>query len=117
MVSDVQGNVTVNYERPFGNSLVFSSMFDLFLTDDYDASATYDPALVQNKYSILSLRAAVGSESGSWQLALLAKNLTDEKILSFGGDTPLAGSTFGAKSNYAFFGPGRTLSAQVVFRF
>jgi outer membrane receptor protein involved in Fe transport len=117
MVSDKQGNVTVNYERPVGDGLVFSSMFDIFFTSDYDASATYDPALVQNKYSILSLRAGIGSESGNWQLALLAKNLTDEKILSFGGDTPLSGSTFGAKSNYAFYSPGRTLSAQVIFRF
>lgn len=117
MVSDVQANMTVNYERPFGNGLVFSSMFDLFFTDDYDASATYDPALVQNKYSTLSLRAAIGSESGRWQIAVLAKNFTDEKILSFGGDTPLAGSTFGAKSNYAFYGPGRTLTAQAIFRF
>jgi outer membrane receptor protein involved in Fe transport len=92
-------------------------MFDIFFTSDYDASATYDPALVQNKYSILSLRAGIGSESGNWQLALLANNLTDEKILSFGGDTPLSGSTFGAKSNYACYSPGRTLSAQVIFRF
>ena len=51
------------------------------------------------------------------QLALLAKNLTDEKVLSFGGDTPLAGSTFGAKSNYAFYLPGQTLALQATVRF
>ena len=59
----------------------------------------------------------MGSTSGNWQLALLAKNLTDEKILSFGGDTPLAGSTFGAKSNYAFFKTGRQLSLQARYNF
>ena len=48
---------------------------------------------------------------------MLARNLTDEKVLSFGGDTPLAGSTFGTKSNYAFFGQGRTLALQAMLNF
>lgn len=54
---------------------------------------------------MLNWRLGLGSESGRWQIALHAKNLTDEKVLSFGGDTSLS-STFAAKSNYAFFGPG-----------
>jgi hypothetical protein len=66
---------------------------------------------------MLNLRLGIGAESGKWQVAVLAKNMTDEKVLSFGGDTPLSGSTFGAKSNYAFFGPGRTLTAQVMLHF
>jgi len=117
MVSDTQGNLTFDYRRPFGNGLEFGGMFNVFYTSDYDASATYDPALVQDSYSMLNLRLGIGSETGSWQIAVLAKNLTDEKILSFGGDTPLSGSIFLAKSNYAFYGPGRTLTAQAIFRF
>ena len=92
-------------------------MFDVFFTSEDYASATYDPALVQDSFSMLNLRLGIGSETGSWQIAVLGKNLTDEKILSFGGDTPLSGSIFLAKSNYAFYGPGRTLTAQAVFRF
>jgi hypothetical protein len=99
------------------NNLEFSGFFNLFFTDEYDASATYDPALVQGKYSVLNTRLALGSETGSWQVAVLWKNMTDEKILSFGGDTPLSGSLFGAKSNYAFYGTGETISLQALFRF
>ncbi len=43
--------------------------------------------------------------------------MTDEKILSFGGDTPLSGSLFDSKSNYAFYGAGETVSLQALFRF
>ena len=117
MVSDTQGNLTFNYNRPVGDGLELSGMFDVFYTSKYDASATYDPALVQKSYSMLNLRLAIGSETGKWQVALLAKNMTDEEVLSFGGDAPLSGSSFGAKSNYAFYGMGRTLTAQAVFRF
>ena len=51
------------------------------------------------------------------KIAALARNLTDERVLSFGGDTPLAGSTFGAQSNYSFWGRGQTLSLQGTLRF
>ena len=117
MVSDVQGNLTFDYQRPFASGLLFSGVLDVFYTSEYDASATYDPALVQDAYSMVNLRLGIGSETGSWQIAMLARNLTDEKVLSFGGDTPLSGSIFGAKSNYAFFSPGATYSAQLLFRF
>ncbi len=117
MVSDVQANVTFDYRRPVFGNLEFSGFFNLFFTDDYDASATYDPVMVQRNYSVINMRLALGSETGSWQVAALWKNMTDEKILSFGGDTPLSGSIFMVKSNYAFYGPGETISLQALFRF
>ena len=44
-------------------------------------------------------------------------NLGDGRVLQCGGGAPLAGSTFGAKSNYSFWGRGRTLTLQGVLRF
>jgi iron complex outermembrane recepter protein len=117
MVSDFQGNVAFDIRVPIGSSLEFGALFDVFYTDDYDASATFDPALIQDSYTMLNARLSLGGQSGRWEIAALAKNLTDEKFLSFGGDTPLSGSTFGAKSNYAFYNRGRTLSLQGTVRF
>ncbi|MDJ0906688.1 MAG: TonB-dependent receptor [Woeseiaceae bacterium] len=117
MVSDFQGNVSFDIRVPVSNSLEFGALFDVFYTDDYDASATFDPALVQDSYTMLNARLSIGGQSGRWEVAALAKNLTDEKVLTFGGDTPLAGSTFGAKSNYAFYSRGRTVSLQGTVRF
>ena len=117
MVSDFQGNFAFDIRIPVNNNLDVHAVFDAFYTDDYDASATFDPALVQDSYTMINARVSVGDASGRWQVALLAKNLTDEKILSFGGDTPLAGSNFGAKSNYAFFKTGKTLSLQATLNF
>jgi len=117
MLSDFQGNLGFDFVYPFANSLEFRSRLDLFYTTEYDASATYDPALVQDAYSKVDLRVALGAESGQWEVAVLGKNLADERVLSFGGDTPLAGGSFGAKSNYAFWGRGRTLTLQALLRF
>lgn len=116
LVSDTQGNVRFDYRRPLANGLQINSAVDYFFTSQYDASATFDPALVQERYGMLNIRFGLGAETGAWEAALLVKNLTDEKILSFGGDTPLA-STLGAKSNYAFYSQGRSYTAQATFRF
>ena len=117
LVSDFQGNVSFDIRVPVASSMEIGALFDVFYTDDYDASATFDPALVQDSYTMLNARLSLGSQSGRWEIAALAKNLTDEKVLTFGGDTPLAGSTFGAKSNYAFYSRGRTISLQGTVRF
>jgi outer membrane receptor protein involved in Fe transport len=117
MLSDFQGNMNFHFNAPISDSLELSALFNVFYTDDYDASATYDPALVQEAYTTLNARLGIGAADGGWQVALFAKNLTDEKVLTFGGDLPLSGSRFYAKSNYAFFNPGRTMSLQAMFRF
>jgi len=117
MVSDFQGNLAFDFVYPMTSDLEFRGLFDVFYTSEYDASATFDPALVQDAYTMYNLRLAVGPADGRWELAVLGRNLGDEKVLQFGGDTPLAGSTFGAKSNYAFYGRGRTLALQGSLRF
>lgn len=117
MVSDLQGNLSFDFRFPVASSYEINALVDVFYTDDYDASATFDPALVQDSYSKFNARIGFGPETGVWEIAVLGKNLSDEKVLQFGGDTPLAGSTFGAKSNYAFYGQGRTLTIQGAYRF
>ncbi|MEM9333959.1 MAG: TonB-dependent receptor, partial [Pseudomonadota bacterium] len=115
MLSDFQGNLTFDYLYPLSSDFDLAARVDVFHTSEYDASATYDPALVQDAYTKIDARVALSTEN--WEIALLGKNLTDEVVLQFGGDVPLAGSTFGAKSNYAFFGQGRTLALQAMLRF
>ena len=116
-VSDFQATRSVMHYASLGGDLELRTSVDVFHTGEYEASATFDPALVQDAYTTFNLRLGVGPQSGTWEVALLGKNLSDERILTFGGDTPLAGSTFGAKSNYAFFTRGRTLTLQGTLRF
>jgi len=117
LVAHFQSNVNFDIDVPVAQGLRLHTLFNVFYTGDYDASATFDPALVQDSYTMLNARMGLGDQDGKWEVALFAKNLTDEKVLTFGGDAPLSGSTFLAKSNYAFFNPGRTLAAQATFRF
>jgi iron complex outermembrane receptor protein len=117
MVSYWQGNVTFDFEYPFSNNLMFTALLDVFYKGDHHTSNTFDPKLIQDAYTKLNARLGIGAESGRWEIAVLARNLTDEEVLQYGGDLPLAGSTFGAQGNYAFYSQGRTLSVQGTLRF
>ena len=117
MVSDWQGNVAFDFRMPIGSNLELSALLDLFYKGDHHTSGTFDPKLIQDAYTKVNARIGIGAESGRWEIALLGRNLTDEIVLQFGGDAPLAGSTFGAGANYAFYAQGRTLSVQGTLRF
>lgn len=117
LVSKFQGVTTADLHYPVFGGYEISYVTDLFYTSKYHASSTYDPALLQGGYATVNMRLGFGPEDGGWQLAVLAKNLTDQQALQYGGDTPLAGSTFGAKSNYAFYNQGRTVWVQARVNF
>ncbi len=117
LVSDFQGIFTSDLHFPIFGDYEISNVTDVFFTTEYNASNVFDPNLVQEGYVNLNSRVSFGPADDTWQLALLGKNLTDEKALQFAGNTPLAGNSFGAQSNYGFFNQGRQLWLQAQFNF
>ncbi len=117
LVSDVQGTVGLAANYPIASGYRLDGSFDVFFTSKYHASNTFDPALIQKGYATLGVRVGFGPDTGLWQLAFIGRNLTNEHYIQFGGDTPLAGSTFGANSDYAFADRGRTLAIQARVNF
>lgn len=117
MLSDFTGSIGADWSMLIKDEYALDIHGDVYFASEYNASATYDPALVQEAFAKVNLRAAISSLSDKWEIALLAKNLTDKRTLNFGGDTPLAGPLFGLKSNYVYRAQGRTLTAQVKVGF
>jgi outer membrane receptor protein involved in Fe transport len=52
-----------------------------------------------------------------WTLSLVGKNLTDETVLVFGNDTPLAGSNFGAPGFWSLVEQPRTVALQATWTY
>lgn len=117
LVSDVQGTVGIAANYPIVSGYRLDGSLDVFFTSKYHASNTFDPALIQKGYATLGVRVGFGPDTGLWQVAFIGRNLTNERYIQFGGDTPLAGSTFGANSDYAFADRGRTLAIQARVNF
>jgi outer membrane receptor protein involved in Fe transport len=56
-------------------------------------------------------------ESDRWQVAFVGKNLSDEEVMTYAGNVPLSGSTFGTNSYYGFVDRGRQLALEAGYKF
>ncbi len=115
-VAPWSGSVQLGYERQLG-SLLFRGAFDVLFSDAYEPSQNLDSRVKQGAYAKLNLRLAIGDPDGRWELALLGRNLSDETIVTYANDTPLAFSQFGAPSWYGFLDRPRNFAVQGFLRF
>ncbi len=115
-VADYAGNVVLAYKRPISRELGIGLGVDAIFTGDYNPSQNLDPTVLQDGYVKLNARAAVGAIDQSWELALVAKNLTDEVIIVYANDTPTAFTVFGVKSHFGFLEAPRSLALQFAYR-
>ncbi|WP_374962829.1 TonB-dependent receptor [Spongiibacter tropicus] len=115
-VADYSGNVGLAYTRMLTSDLEFRGITDFVFTGDYNSSQNLDPSQEQDGYVKVNLRLSVADVAAGWEVALLAKNLTDEEIVSYSNDTPLSKSIFGSTGHYGFIEPPRSFAIQGTYR-
>ena len=98
-----------NLRLTFGADIVYSAKF---LT-----SLTLDPATEQDAFTKVNARIALSGDTQEWEVALVGRNLTDETVVGYSGDTPLASRLFGARSYYGFVDPPRGVALEASYRF
>jgi iron complex outermembrane receptor protein len=106
-------NLGINYFIPLQAlqaQLTFAA--DVLLSDSYYVNIDLDPAEKQDSYALFNARINLAWEDRGWQLALIGRNLTDEKVLTGGADVPLQpGAHFGVLI------PPRQLEFAVTYNF
>ena len=110
---DVSGTVTVDFNQPIGTTLELFGNFSWFFTDDYVIGANGDPDLQQDSYSKFDLRLGIGASGGRWSVAVVGRNLGDEEVKEWAGDTPAAGGT----SHFGLLKRTRQVALQGVYNF
>jgi outer membrane receptor protein involved in Fe transport len=110
-------NLMTEYVRPIGNSGVeLLANLDLLYKDSYYTAGNLEEDTKQQGYTTVNARIGLGGEDGSWDVAIVGKNLSDETVVSYSADTPLA-STLGYKSQYGIVEAPRTIALQGGYRF
>ena len=112
LVPDWQATLAIDWNHAITNGLELRTTADMFASDGYFLSPTLDPNQKQGSYAKFNARIAVGDPGRRWEVALLGKNLFDERTVSMGVGTPLAYSTFGAYSQANVVDEGRTIAVQ-----
>jgi len=91
---DFAGRLTLNWNTPLTGALELDTQLSVFTTSEYFTSGDNDPIDIQSGFSKWDLRLAVGPPEGSWDVALVGRNLSNEITCGFSGDIP--GSAVGA---------------------
>ncbi|MDP4651859.1 MAG: TonB-dependent receptor, partial [Haliea sp.] len=111
---EFSGTVSLDYVQPVLGNLELRSTLDVIYSDEYFAAPDLDPNAIQDSYTKLNARIALGRADGAWEVALIGRNLTDEEIITFANDVPLTGPV---NSYFAFVERPRTLAIQATYNF
>ncbi|PLW69841.1 TonB-dependent receptor [Pseudohalioglobus lutimaris] len=107
------GNLNAEWILPLGDNLELRNNLDVNFTSSFYSSLDLDPNTKHDSATKVNLRIALASISDSWSLAVIGKNLTDEKTMIWRNDVALTDSN-------SYFGVperGRSVAVQARYRF
>jgi hypothetical protein len=115
---EFSGGLSLEWVLPLGD-MQLRSVYDANYSDSYLFNPTLDPRSEQDAFVTHNLRVGFGPADGTWEIAFIGKNLSDEDIVTYGGEVPLAGSlTQGTgMSYYKFLDRPATYALQGSYRF
>ncbi len=108
---EFSGTVSFNYERPLSDKLNLFSNGQVFFTDGFLTESDNDPNAYQGSYNKVDLSIGVADANGTWSLALVGRNITDELTAGRIFDSPGAAGTYAALTERP-----RTLGIQLRLR-
>ena len=116
---ELQANIGAAWMGDVGEGLVLNASVDLVYIDDYIYASNLDPRTKQDATTQVSARVSISDSEGAWEVAMLGRNLTDETVINFGGNTPLGGTLTGGAGNsyYAFVNRPLNIALQAKYSF
>ncbi len=115
---ELSGHIGASYDLSLTDSINLSLRADALFADDQVIAPDGDSNVDQDSYWKYNARIALQSSDGSWMLAVVGKNLSDETTINWGNDATLAGFGLGFES--AYFGmieAPRTFEFQARYNF
>ena len=110
---DWRANLHAQYVLPLGSNMELVSRVDINYSDEFYSALDLDPNTKHDDVTRINARIALASADDSWELALLGKNLTDEKTYFWNNDVPVTNSN-------SYFGlpeRPRSIALQARYRF
>jgi iron complex outermembrane recepter protein len=117
LAPELTGYLSAQYTWSLGDSLRIGATADVTYSAEYLQSLTLDPMTTQDAFAKINARLSLGTNDGRWEVALVGRNLTDETVVSYAGDTPLANRLFRARSYYGFVDQPMGIAVEGRLRF
>jgi iron complex outermembrane receptor protein len=113
------GNLNVDYSTPVTSGMKVAFNVNVDFSSAYIAAANLDPRTRQDSYAKLGARLALAEIDNRWEIALIGRNLTNQRILQTASSMPLA-TTITRNAGNAYNGivdRPRTIAVQLTGRF
>lgn len=95
------GNLNADFTHEIGSTLKLGANLNADYSSSYIAAANLDPRTRQSGYVKMGARLSLGNVDDRWSIALIGRNLTNERIQQTSGALPLA-TTFTANRGIAY---------------
>lgn len=105
-------NLYIDYLRLVGSGRALSFRLDANYTDGYYFAGDLDPSDYQYAHTTYDGRIAIGNAGGTWEVALIGRNLTNKRFPLYRIDVPLMTGAHFAEPNAA-----RSWMIQLIKRF
>ena len=93
----------------------FRTTLGLYHSAKQNVDVNLNPLYEEDAYNKVDMRIALESEN--WNIAVFGKNMTNAEVLTYVGNNPLSGSTFGTDTFYGFVDRPATYGIQVDYNF
>jgi outer membrane receptor protein involved in Fe transport len=114
------GNVAADFDYPVSENLQITFNVNADFSSRYQTSANVlDSSTYQKGYSKIGARLALGTIDDGWEIALVGRNLTNERIILTSGALPLATTLTGntGVANTGIFDRPRNIAVQASLKF
>jgi iron complex outermembrane receptor protein len=88
------GTWNVDYETQLFGKFVPKAELTTLFSDSYNYSSNLDPYMIQKAYARLDLSVSLPDPRRGWTLALFGRNLTNQKIATYGAASPASLGSF-----------------------
>jgi len=109
-------NLALDYVVVLDDGFELKLGTDAMYSDEYEVANDQDPVLKQDSFWKIDARIQLSGADDTWSIAILGKNLTDEKTTFWGNDVPLAGQGF-SQTYFQMIDAPRSYELQASYRF
>lgn len=110
---DWSANLSVRYVMPLSENLLLATSADINYEDEFYSALDLDPNTKHEDATIVNARIALTSAERDWSIAVIGKNLTNEKTSIWNQDVPFTNSN----SYFALPNRPRSIAVQARYRF
>ena len=116
---ELTGSLRLQYEHDVSDWGYAKYSVNMEYSDEYNAGVTLDPNTVQESYTRFGARVELNDYDDTWQLALIANNITDERVMTLSNSLPFSTTLTGGTgvAYYGIYDRPRSVAVELTYNF